>query len=216
MATRTFKVYGQAYSASGDVSVVMTVGGTEVFNGAVSDSTTVREGQPTVENHLWTYEMDENVTGELAVSIAVTGGELCLGPTHHNLKSGPYIPIEWFTSEECDKNWSAADQTYMSTHVPQSALDSVQSGLYDKLVAGTATAADNDDFFTANMTGPGVVDEFEPINDIRDNLAINGDLSAGDIAPAATDEDKASWWPIVQDSDTLTYTWVFDPDSSAF
>ena len=38
MANRTFKVYGQAYAETGDVTAVLTVGGVEVFNGALAHS----------------------------------------------------------------------------------------------------------------------------------------------------------------------------------
>jgi len=79
MANRTFKVYGQAYASAGDVTAVLTVGGVEVFNGAVNDSTTVRSGQPDTNNHLFSFTLDEATTGNLAYSLTATGGELCLG-----------------------------------------------------------------------------------------------------------------------------------------
>lgn len=214
MANRTFKVYGQAYAASGDVSVVMSVGGTEVFNGAVNDSTTVRSGAPSTENHLWTYVLDEDTTGNLTVSVAVTGGELCLGPTQHDKQLGYYIPLTWFTTT-ADGNWSAADQTYMAGNIPQAALDAQQAGLHAKLVAGNGTSADEADVFAANATAPKTAD-FVKANDIRDNLAINGDPNHSQLTEADTAFEKASWWPILQDGETLTYTWTFDPDADAF
>ena len=215
MANRTFKVYGQAYAASGDVSVVMTVGGNEVFNGAVNDSSTVRSGPPETKNHLWTYELDENTTGNLAVTIAVTGGELCVGPTDHNLGPAYYIPLTWFTTE-ADGNWSAADQTYMASQIGQTALDAQQAGLYDKLVAGTGTSADEADVFAANASAPRDADTYIPVNDVRSALAINGATDDARIVEADTDVEQATWWPILQDGDTLTYTWAFNPDEDAF
>ena len=60
MANRTFKVYGQAYAEAGDVTAVLSVGGVEVFNGTVSDSTTNRNGNPPdTSNLLFTYTLDE-------------------------------------------------------------------------------------------------------------------------------------------------------------
>jgi len=216
MANRTFKVYGQAYAASGDVSVVMTVGGTEVFNGAVNDSSTVRDGQPTVENHLWTYTMDENTTGDLAVSIAVTGGELCLGPTHDNLHYTQIIPESWIAENSATIE-SAENQTYMATQIGQTLLDAEQAGLYDKLVAGTASNdADGEDIKRANAKGPRSADTFVPINDVRTNLAVTGTPDAPQISEATTSKEKADWWPVLQDGDTLTYTWTYDPDADAF
>ena len=84
MANRTFKQYGQAYAAKGDVSVVVQVAGTTVFNGNVSDSSTVRSGEPKTENLLYSFTMDESITGSRQVSITVTGGELCMGATKYN------------------------------------------------------------------------------------------------------------------------------------
>lgn len=215
MANRTFKVYGQAYAASGDVNVTMTVGGTQVFSGAVNDSSTVRDGQPTTENHLWTYEVDENTTGSLAVSIAVTGGELCLGPTHDNLHYTKIIPDSWFTDNEADIE-TAEKQTYMANTIGQTLLDAEQAGLYDKLIAGTASsAADKVDIGNANAKGPRSADAYIPVNDTRESLAINGDASHSQIASAGTAEEKALWWPVLQDGDTLTYTWNYDPDADA-
>lgn len=218
MANRTFKVYGQAYAESGDVSVAMTVNGTEVFNGAVSDSTTPRVGQPTTENQLWTYELDENTTGNLSVSIAVTGGELCFGPTFHNLSQSKAIPMSWFEAQGTDI-LSTANQTYMATNIGQAALDAQQAGLYDKLVAGTVTAPvvggevqvteETEAILRANELGPRTVDDFVPAIDVRDNLTVSGQSEV-----ASTAEEKALWWPIVADGETLTYDWTFDPDSN--
>jgi len=208
MANRTFKVYGQAYAASGDVSVVMSVGGTEVFNGAVNDSTTVRNGQPTVENHLWTYELDENTTGNLAVSIAVTGGELCIGPIKNNLCKTQIIPDSWFDTNDTSTTES---QTYMANQIGQTLLDAEQAGLHAKLVAGTATEEDSLFILAANANGPRSADVFDPVNDARSSAQINGELLADwdDVTVNAKN------WPILQDGDTFTCTWAFDPDTPA-
>jgi len=209
MANRTFKVYGQAYAAAGDVSVTMTVGGTQVFTGAVNDSTTVRNGQPTTQNHLWTYTMDENTVGNLAVTIAVTGGELCLGQTEDNLHYTQIIPTSWL---EANLELTADNQTYLATNIGQALLDAESAGLYDKLVAGTATLeADAVNIGTANSKGPRDASVYEVLNDVRDNLQID----SGAISEASTAEDKAGWWPIVQDGETLSYDWTYDPDADA-
>jgi hypothetical protein len=209
MANRTFKVYGQAYAASGDVSVTMTVGGTQVFTGAVNDSTTVRDGQPTIQNHLWTYTMDENTVGNLVVTIAVTGGELCLGQTEDNLHYTQIIPSSWV---EANPDLSAANQTYLATNIGQTLLDAESAGLYDKLVAGTATLeADAANIGAANSKGARDATVYEMLNDLRDNLQIDGVA----LSEASTTNDKAGWWPIVQDGETLSYDWTYDPDAVA-
>jgi len=209
MANRTFKVYGQAYAAAGDVSVTMTVGGTQVFTGAVNDSTTVRNGQPTTQNHLWTYTMDENTVGNLAVTIAVTGGELCLGQTEDNLHYTQIIPTSWL---EANLELTADNQTYLATNIGQALLDAESAGLYDKLVAGTAILeADGANILAANSKGARDATVYEVLNDLRDNLQIDGVTISG----ASTAGDKAGWWPIVQDGETLSYDWTYDPDAAA-
>jgi hypothetical protein len=211
MANRTFKVYGQAYAASGGVNVTMTVGGTQIFSGAVNDSTTVREGQPTVENHLWTYELDENTTGNLTVSIAVTGGELCVAATEHDLNYTQIISQEWLDANDP----STADaQTHLATQIGEVRLDAEQAGLHAKLVAGTAVADDYPDILAANLKGPRGT-TFVKVIDERTNLAINGDASHSQIAEASTASEKAGWWPVLQDGDTFTFNWDFDPDNEA-
>jgi hypothetical protein len=203
MANRTFKVYGQAYAASGDVSVTMSVNGTQVFNGAVNDSSTVRSGQPTIENHLWTYELDENTTGNLTVNIAVTGGELCVGPTSHNMVRQKLTSDEWLAANPV---FNAEVQQYFATTIGQTLLDAESAGLYDKLVAGTATTADLDAVAAADWNGPRDADTFEYLNDLRPTATVNGQ---------AVDHWENLYWPILQDGDTLVYTWTFDPDSHA-
>jgi len=209
MANRTFKVYGQAYAAAGDVSVTMTVGGVEVFNGAVNDSTTVRDGQPTTHNHLWTYTMDENTEGSLAVTVAVTGGELCLGQTEDNLHYTQIIPSSWLNA---NAELTADTQTYLATNIGQPILDAESAGLYDKLVAGTATV-ENDavNILAANSKDTRDASVYEMLNDLRDNLEIDGVA----LSEVSTASDKAGWWPIVQDGETLTYDWTYDPDIDA-
>lgn len=212
MANRTFKVYGQAYAASGDVSVTMSVGGTQVFSGAVNDSSTVRSGNPTTQNHLWTYTLDENTAGDLAVSIAVSGGELCLGPTYHNGTSTPYITDQAqalaYGLDDNTTDLSAEAQTWTAGQIGEAALNAQKAGLYAKLVGGTATAADDfDDVEAANVSRKDW-DNFTESVSVRDNPQLNG--SAYTLMD--DDEVSRSYWPILQDGDTLTYTWKFSPD----
>lgn len=208
MANRTFKVYGQAYAASGDVTATLTINGTQVFSGAVNDSTTVREGAPSTENHLFSFELDENTTGNLAYSLTASGGELCLGPSEHNLATAYYVPISWF-HDTAEGNWSAADQTYLANNIPEAALDAQQAGLHAKLVAGTATAADQEDCLAANTSGPRSAETFVPVSDVRSSAQLNG-VALVDWDDVAVNSGN---WVIIQDGDTFTCTWVFDPDT---
>ena len=210
MANRTFKVYGQAYAASGDVTATLTINGTQVFSGAVNDSTTVREGQPTMQNHLFSFELDENTIGNLAYSLTVSGGELCLGPSVHNLAPAYYVPMSWFV-DTAEGNWSAADQTYLANNISEEALDAQQAGLHAKLVAGTGTEADQEDLQAANASAPKSAETFVSVSDARLSAQINGEALAewDDVAVNARN------WPILQDGDTFTCTWVFDPTTLA-
>lgn len=75
MATRTIKLMGKAYSTSGDVSLVINFNSTQVFSGTV---TTVNGayvgGETPVELATWT--VDTSLTGNVPLTIAVSGGSL--------------------------------------------------------------------------------------------------------------------------------------------
>ena len=85
MATRTIKVYGHAYADSGNVTVVCSWNGSQVFSGTVN--TTI--GDPP-ENSvdpelaeawmagdpLFTFDTTTDVTGFIPVQFTVTGGTL--------------------------------------------------------------------------------------------------------------------------------------------
>jgi hypothetical protein len=74
MATRTIKLMGKAYSTSGDVSLVVNFNNTEVFNDTVTTVNGVyQHHQESVELATWT--IDTSVTGDIPLSIAVSGGD---------------------------------------------------------------------------------------------------------------------------------------------
>lgn len=207
MANRTFKVYGQAYAASGDVSVVLNVGGVEVFNGAVNDSTTVRNGPPTTNNLLFTYTLDEETTGGLAYSLAVSGGELCLGQTFYNGITTQKLDVAWMEANVPDPdNVSAAAQTHIATTLGESALG---TDLYNAMIAGTAsnpTDAQKAKFEEANTV---VTDHtaYGTAHDTRTNAEIDGTPIVGWNDAAINMGD----WPIIADGSTFTCTWALDP-----
>lgn len=208
MANRTFKVYGQAYAESGDVTAVLTVGGTEVFNGAVSDSTTVRDGQPTTQNHLFSFTLDENTTGDLSYSLAVSGGELCLGPTKYNGIKTQIVTEDAFFSID-DAGTAEQQQTY-STQIGESNLG---TALYNKMQAGTATTDDADAILAANKNGArnfGSTDaDFVIADDTRTSAQVNGEA----LADWDNAEVNTRNWVILEDGSTFTCTWSFDPDT---
>jgi len=207
MANRTFKVYGQAYAESGDVTAVLTVGGTEVFNGTVNDSTTVRDGEPTTENHLFSFELDENTTGNLSYSLAVSGGELCLGPTHANGTPKPILTASWVDTNIPDAtNVSAAAQAHVANTLGESALG---TDLYNALLAGTVTQAtdeQNTAIYAANIQND--FTNFFQCDDIRESAQIDGVA-----VDWSTDEAKKQNWVIIEDGSTFTCTWNFSPET---
>ena len=75
MATRTIRLMGKAYSTSGDVSMVVNFNSTEVHNGTV---TTVNgaylNNEEPVELATWT--IDTSVTGNIPLTITVSGGDV--------------------------------------------------------------------------------------------------------------------------------------------
>lgn len=79
MATRTCKLYGEAYASSGSVSLVVNFNGSEVHNGAVTTTagTIPDPGTSTfTEGELCSWTIDTNTTGSVSLSIAVSGGDL--------------------------------------------------------------------------------------------------------------------------------------------
>jgi len=208
MANRTFKVYGQAYASSGDVTAVLSVGGVEVFNGAVSDSTTVRSGPPTTSNLLFSYTLDEATTGTLAYSLTVAGGELCLGPTHYNYAEAQVISSDWVAANIPDlTNVSADAQTHIASTLGETALT---TAYYNELVAGTAgTPSDAQTalFQAANM--PATSSVYVISDDTRASAQIDS------VAMVDWDDDAVSKinWPVLEDGSVFTCTLTHVPDT---
>lgn len=117
MATRTIKLIGKAYSTSGDVSLVINFNNTQVFNGTV---TTVNEESPTIGqtgSELATWTVDTSVTGDIPLSIAVTGGVF-----HFQTLLGNYTGFELQGTEPNnaqDNSWAdTSNGEYVVTTTP--------------------------------------------------------------------------------------------------
>jgi hypothetical protein len=81
MVQRIVKMIGSAYSTSGDVHVQATYNGVEISNGPVTTTVTDEipaAGQLPVPalNELVLFETTTDITGQIPVSITVTGGTL--------------------------------------------------------------------------------------------------------------------------------------------
>jgi len=89
MATRTIKLMGKAYAASGNVSLVVNFNNSEVFNGEVTTTAGASpvKGQTGVELASWT--VDTSVSGNIPLSIAVSGGVF-----HFQTLQGNYVGWE--------------------------------------------------------------------------------------------------------------------------
>ena len=210
MANRTFKVYGQAYAASGDVTAVLSVGGVEVFNGAVNDSSTVRNGQPTTSNHLFTFTLDEATTGGMAYSLTATGGELCLGQTEYNGIPSLTISQDWFeTNVPDDSAVSAEAQTHIADTLGESALG---SDLYNALKAGTITDA-SDEQHAKILAENTIATDFTVYGKANDTRA-NGQIDGSSMAEWNDDAVNKANWPILEDGQAFTCTWNLDPTTA--
>jgi len=208
MANRTFKVYGQAYASAGDVTAVLTVGGVEVFNSAVNDSTTVRDGQPTATNHLFSFTLDEATTGNLAYSLTATGGELCLGKTEYNGAKIAKISADWITSNIPDEtNVSAEAQTHLATELGETALG---TDLYNALVAGSVTHASDAQRATIveALMQPSWTTYVE-----SDDTRVTAQVDGVDMVDWDDDTVNKVNWPILEDGQVFTCTWNHTPDS---
>ena len=211
MANRTFKVYGQAYAASGDVTVTITVDGNQVFNGAVADSTTPITYPPTSQSEMLSFTMDESVIGDKSLSINVSGGEFVMGNWQCNGAHNEVLPKGWIDVNAPDQtNISAEAQGLFADAIGSDALG---ADLYNALKAGTLTNPTAEQITamnTANDSGPLNLTDYVWLtqeNDKRLSAQINGEaLPDWDNA-----QTSATNWVVLQDGDEFTATWSITP-----
>ena len=151
MANRTFKQYGVGYDSAGSVNVVLTVGGSEVYNGAVSVGTSNVFGVDMTEGELFSFQLDDSVTGDVAWQMTMTGtddtSKLWLSKQSCNLvKNNMTIDHSYFTDrlKAMDINtimtssFTADEQNYIADQIGETRLDAQKAGLYAALRAGNA------------------------------------------------------------------------------
>ena len=188
MANRTFRVYGQAYAETGDVTAVLTVGGVEVFNGALAHSDNEIDGQPTISDLQFQFELDEDTVGELSYSLEVTNGEFALGRTTYNGGPAPIITADWFAANAPDEGvLPTVAQTHIATTLGELKLGST---LYDALVAGTVTAPTDSQINTIQTVN--TRDDFDEFKEDNDH----------------------NFWPVIDEGLTFTCTWNLDPSTN--
>jgi len=80
MATRTFKLWGAAYSDDGNVSITVNFNNSQVFSGTVDtipgDIPTDVSTEFANHSYLCSWTGDTSLTGTVPVTIAVTGGDM--------------------------------------------------------------------------------------------------------------------------------------------
>jgi len=211
MANRTFKMFGSAYAASGDVTVTVTVDGIQRYNSTVTTSDTPRDGQPTTQSELLSFTMDETVTGDKSLSVAVSGGELTMGNWQCNGAHNEIMDIHTMGANN-GGTFSSAEQNTIATTIGETKLNAQQAGLYAKLTGGTATSDDGDDIQAANNTGALNTTDYvwlTEANDKKTNPQIDGVAVEGGMGD--DNLDSAQWWPIIGDGETFTATWSITP-----
>jgi hypothetical protein len=187
---RTFKQYGCAHDTTGSVNVAVSIGGTEVYNGAVTADTEPHDGDfPSAE--LFTFELAEDVSGDTAWSVTVTGSEgayVNLGNLECN-KVNPEttIPLTYFTDKiatftSADDMFTAEEQTYIDTTLG----DSLTSDVRSKLQAGTSKPADDARVvMEANETGNMDPAQYEAVAKELSNGQLDGNaLAVADTEPS--------------------------------
>ena len=220
ISNRTFKAYGQAYAPVGDVSVVLKINNISVFSGAVADSSTVRTGPPTIENLLFQFELPKATIGAVDFSLAVTGGELCLGPIGYN---------------GLDRRWPGAAPVDVYTVENQLITAGLLQGLvsaecHAALLAGQCTSdtgpyeAEIVAAWETWKTADKDWEYFEKANFSEQHAKQSASLAGGSADPIHQDLsqmnssliNKAAWWPIIESGETFACTWtiITDPPAS--
>ena len=151
MANRIFKLKGVGYDSMGTMNIALSVGGSQVFNGAVSVGTSNVFGSDMEETNLFQFELDESVTGDTAWQISMTGtdhtSKLWLAGMECNLvKNNMTIDHEYFSTrllalgveDILTKKFTADEQDHIADTIGETRLDAQKAGMYAALKAGNA------------------------------------------------------------------------------
>ena len=199
MANRTFKQFGAGYDSAGSMNVVLTIGGSEVYNGAVTVGTENIYGTDLSESELFSFQLDDSVSGDVAWQISVTGtdhtSKLWLGEMSSNLIR-PTETVTWETQVALIATHGAgaiplSDQQNYANSIGQTRLDAQKAGLYDLLQAGNTTAADHGYYVVAANEDAGTKQEgaYFPITRTLSNGVRDGE---------AYDVSTSGSWPLIK------------------
>jgi len=116
MANRTIKLYGSAFSDSGDVSVNVSFNGVEVFNGTVTTLGMASKNALEV-GELLSFEVDDSISGSVPVSIRPSNGD---------------ITVQRFVGNHCMALGTHGDATITETSEEYTSFNDLGEGYTDK------------------------------------------------------------------------------------
>ena len=199
---RTFKQYGYAHDTSGSINIVVSVDGTEVFNGDVTAETEPQDTADYEEVELFQFDLPDDTSGDTAWVVVVTGSEgsfVNIGSLKCNkVRPVMTIPLDYFldrltTFTSTSQMFTAEEQTYIDEQINTRLPAEVRT----RLQAGTSLPVeDAPDVMSANEV-PG---EYEDDYYFTvDKTQSNGETN--DVAYAVSDVH-----PYVAESDTFEMT----------
>jgi|14_taG_2_1085336.scaffolds.fasta_scaffold24028_2 hypothetical protein len=187
---RTFKQYGCAHDTTGSLNVAVSIDGTQVYNGAVTADTEPHDSD-FPQSELFTFELAEDVSGDTAWSVTVTGSEgayVNLGEVECNMVNPETtIPLTYFTDKIAtftseNDMFTAEQQTYIDTTLG----DSLSAEVRAKLQAGTSKPIDDARVvMEANETGNMDPAQYETATKVLSNGQLDSEaLTVADTAPS--------------------------------
>lgn len=200
---RNFKLYGCAHDTSGAVNVVLSIGGSEVYNGPVTARTETHDASQNFEvDELLSFDLADDVAGDTVWSVAVTGSDAStfhIGPLKtNNYRPNMTVPLEYFmdkiiaNSYDLTIPFTAEEQLYIDTQLG----DALSADVRAKLQAGTSVPFDD-------ATPVMLANELAGVDP-----AVYGDVavvySNGQVDGEAYDVTVPNMWPQCGNGQTLT------------
>ena len=211
---RNYKVYGCAHDASGSLDVTLTVGGNEVYNGAITADTEPHNEDPLTITEIFSFNVDDALTGNQNWSVSVNGttdtAELHLSNLEcNNVRPNMVIPLEYLVDkvnaldDQFNDGFTAEEQLYIDTQLGADLPADVRA----RLQAGTSTpATDSLAVTTANEQEGLDAEVYYAVSARATNVEIDGEAFA--TAEGATVP--------VGDGETATLVWNMTPEVFAY
>ena len=211
---RTYKLYGCTHDDAGSLDVVITVGGNEVFNSTITADTEEHDSsEPLLWEHVLSFEVPEETTGNQAMTVSVTGshdsGELYVYSLECNkVRPNMQIALEYFTDKINAMEDAAIDQfapdvqAYIANTLGETALG---TEIYNKLLAGNGVPAQDAAVVMPANELEGLDESvYYPVNSRPTNVNIDGE--AYDMS------NEGSAIPVLH-GHTATFTWDLTPET---